>query len=102
VSPEEARRFVWGPWEFNTGASAQVADNRTTRPRSYSRPDGKNWDRLGLTRTRPGHWMGSMTPEQWRRQQAGPVRLQITCARGGEQWILLREVQVPEPPALEQ
>jgi hypothetical protein len=103
VSPEEARRFVWGPWEFNTGASAQVTDNRTTRPRSYSRPDGTNWDRLGLTRTRPGHWMGSMTPEQWQRQQAGPVRLQITCARGGEQWILLREVQVPEPPpALEQ
>jgi hypothetical protein len=24
------RRFVWGPWEFNTGASAQVTDNRTT------------------------------------------------------------------------
>jgi hypothetical protein len=39
-----------------------------------------------------------MTPEQWRRQQAGPVRLQITCGRGGKQWILLREVQVPEPP----
>jgi len=62
VSPEEARRFVWRPWEFNTGASAQVTDNRTTRRRSYSRPDGKNWDRLGLTRTRPGHWMGSMAP----------------------------------------
>jgi hypothetical protein len=103
VGPEEACRFVWGPWEFNIGASAQVNDNRTTRPRSYSRPDGKNWDRLGLTRTRPGHWMGSMTSEQWRRQQAGPVRLQITCARDGEQWISLREVQVPEPPpALEQ
>jgi hypothetical protein len=103
VSPEEARLFVWGPWEFNTGASAQVTDNRTTRPRSYSRPDGKNLDRLDLTRTRPGHWMGSMTPEQWRRQQSGPVRLQITCARDGEQWILLREVQGPEPPpALEQ
>lgn len=99
VSPEEARRFVWGPWEFNTGASAQVIGNRTTRPRSYSRPDGKNWDRLGLTRTRPGHWMGSMTSEQWRRQQDGPVRLQLTCRRGGEQWELLREVEVQEPPS---
>ena len=48
MSPEEARWFVRGPWEFNTGASAQVTDNRTTRRRSYSRPDGKNWDRLGL------------------------------------------------------
>lgn len=100
VSPEEARRFVWGPWEFNTGASAQVTDNRTTRPRPYSRPDGKNWDRLSLARTRPGHWMGATTPEQWQRQQDGPVRLQITCSRGGEQWDLLREiaVQVPLPP----
>jgi hypothetical protein len=26
-----------GPWEFNTGASAQVVDNRTTAPHSYSR-----------------------------------------------------------------
>jgi hypothetical protein len=97
VTPEEARRFVWGPWEFNTGASAQVTDNRTTRPRPYSRPDGKNWDRLSLTRTRPGHWMGAMTPEQWQREQDGTVRLQITC-RGDEQWVLLREIEVEELP----
>ena len=103
VSAEEARQFVWGPWEFNTGASAQVTGNRTTRPRPYSRPDGRNWDRLSLTRTRPGHWMGAMTPEQWQRDQDGPVRLQITCRRGDEQWVLLREVKIPEPPpALEQ
>lgn len=99
VSAEEAASFVWGPWEFNTGASAQVTDNRTTRPQPYSRPDGKNWDRLGLRRTRPGYWMGEMTPEQWQRQQDGPVRLRITCRRGHEQWTLLREVEVQEPPS---
>jgi hypothetical protein len=33
VTSEEAELFVWGPWAFNTGASAQVSDNRTTRPR---------------------------------------------------------------------
>jgi hypothetical protein len=93
VSEDDARRFVWGPWEFNTGASAQVTGNRTTRPRPYSRTDGQNWDRLSLTRTRPGHWM-SMSPEQWRQQRVGPVRLQITCRRGGEQWILLREIRI--------
>ncbi|MGH3183360.1 MAG: hypothetical protein ACRDOE_15865, partial [Streptosporangiaceae bacterium] len=48
--------------EFNTGASAQVTGNRTTRPRPYSRADGQNWDRLSLMRTRPGHWM-SMSQE---------------------------------------
>jgi hypothetical protein len=92
VSEEEARRFVWGPWEFNTGASAQVADNRTTRPRPYSRADGQNWDRLSLTRTRPGHWMAT-TQEHWQKQMTGPVRLQITARRGSERWILLREVE---------
>jgi hypothetical protein len=92
VSEEDARRFVWGPWEFNTGASAQVIDNRTTRPRQYSRADGQNWDRLSLVRTRPGHWM-SMDQERWQKQVDGPARLQITARRGGEQWILLREVE---------
>jgi hypothetical protein len=32
LGEKDALRFVWGPWEFNTGASAQVTDNRTTRP----------------------------------------------------------------------
>ena len=92
LGEKDALRFVWGPWEFNTGASAQVANNRTTRPRPYSRADGQNWDRLSLVRTRAGHWM-SMSPEQWQQQREGPVRLQITCQRAGEQWILLHEVQ---------
>jgi hypothetical protein len=75
VSEEEARRFVWGPWEFNTGTTAQATGNRTTRPRPYSRADGQNWDRLSLARTRPGHWM-SISQEHWQKQIQGPVRLQ--------------------------
>jgi hypothetical protein len=35
----------------------------------------------------------SMSPEQWQRQSEGPIRLQITCQRADEQWILLHEVQ---------
>ncbi|HTP15468.1 MAG TPA: hypothetical protein VMK13_06485 [Streptosporangiaceae bacterium] len=95
LGEQDALRFVWGPWEFNTGASAQVSDNRTTRPRSYSLADGQNCDRLSLVRTRPGRWM-NMSPKQWQQQREGPIRLQLTCQHGGEQWILLREVQ-PEP-----
>jgi len=99
VSEEDALRFVWGPWQFNTGASAQVTDNRTTRPRPYSRADGQNWDRLSLERTRAGHWM-SITPDQWQKERKGPVRLKITGRRGGEEWILLRDVQpVPDGPS---
>jgi hypothetical protein len=41
VTREEAELFVWGPWEFNTGASEQVASNRTTRPRAYSLTTGR-------------------------------------------------------------
>ncbi len=32
VTQEEAEAFVWGPWEFNTGASKQVVSNRETVP----------------------------------------------------------------------
>jgi hypothetical protein len=95
ITAEQARRFVWGPWEFNTGASAQVADNRTSRPRPYSRAAGANWDRLSLRRTRPGHWMET-DAERWRKQQPGPIRLQITSRRGDDQWTDLYQVPVPE------
>src|SRR5579872_4544918 len=30
VTHEEAEAFVWGPWEFNTGASVQIASNRVS------------------------------------------------------------------------
>lgn len=103
VSQEEAEAFVWGPWEFNTGASAQVISNRETRPRPYSRASGKNWDLLGLRRTQPGHWMSAMSQERWRRDYAGqPVRLLLTCRREGyEPWTLLYEVVAGQAGALE-
>lgn len=47
--------FVWGPWQFSTGASEQVASNRTTRPRAYSLTTGKNWD---LDATLVAAWAG--------------------------------------------
>ncbi len=96
VSQEEAEAFVWGPFEFNTGASAQVVSNRETRPRSYSRVSGKNWDVLSLRATRPGKWMGSKTVEDWRRERKGtPLRLLLTCRREGyEPWTIQRDVKI--------
>jgi hypothetical protein len=95
VTQEQAEAFVWGPWDFNVGAGAQVAGNRTTNGRPYSIVTGKNWDVLALNRTRPGHWMGSATTqESWRRRYADqPLRLLITCRRDGyEPWTLPYEV----------
>jgi len=93
---EEAEAFVWGPWEFNTGASAQVISNRTTKPRPYSHVTGKNWDRLSMTRTRPGSWMTGTSQEDWRRQTGDqPIRLLITCRRQGyEPWLVPYEIMV--------
>jgi hypothetical protein len=99
ISQEEAEAFVWGPWEFNTGASAQVDSNRTTKPRPYDRVSGRNWDLLSLHATRPGTWM-SMSQDDWQRQYVSqPMRLLITCYRDGyEPWSLLHEVMVKGPP----
>lgn len=99
VTPEEARAFVWGPWEFNSGASEQVLSNRETRPRPYSRESGRNWDKLGLVPTRPGRWMEGTTGEAWRRPYRDqPVRLLLTCRRKGEEpWVVQRDVKVEHP-----
>jgi hypothetical protein len=99
---DEARGLVWGPWEFNTGASAQVMDRRTRIPRLFSRVDGRNWDRLSLRRTRPGTWMTGTTERAWREQVAGPMRLALTCAHAGHQpWHLLYEITANNPDAIE-
>jgi hypothetical protein len=100
VSQKEAEGFVWGPWEFNADASGQVVNNRISRPRRYSRADGKNWDILELRLTRPGRWM-SMSIENWqKRQNNEPIRLSIACRRKGyEAWTVHHEVKPDTGPA---
>jgi hypothetical protein len=97
VTQDEAEAFVWGAWEFLTAAATQVVSNRQSRPRPYSRPSGKNWDRLPLTATRPGRWMAAHNKERWQDENRGkPVRLLITCRRDGyDPWLILQEVDVP-------
>ncbi len=95
VTQEHAEAFIWGPWEFNAAASAQVISNRTTRPRAYSIVNGKNWDLLGLTRTRPGHWMGTTTQQAWQDQHDDqPLRLLITCRLGHATWTTPYDIDV--------
>jgi hypothetical protein len=98
VTQDEAEAFVWGPWEFNTGASEQVVSNRESKARPYSRVSGKNWDLLSLRATRPGKWM-SISQAEWRKQWGGePVRLLVTCiCEGYEPWFIQRNVYVDDP-----
>ena len=100
MTQEEAEAFVWGPWEFNTHASVQIATNRVSQTRAYSRVTGKNWDLLPLRRTRPGHWMSTYSQQQWQGDyEDHPVRLLITCRREGyEPWTLLQEVTTGPGP----
>lgn len=102
VTQEEAEAFVWGPLEFNTGASEQVVSNRESRPRPYSRVSGKNWDVLSMTVTRPGRWMSTYQAEWLQRWVGEPVRLLLTCHRDGyEPWFIQRDVKVdPGHPSM--
>jgi hypothetical protein len=53
VTEGEADAFVWGPYEFNTDASEQVASNRWSEPRRFSHIKGNNREVVPLRRTRP-------------------------------------------------
>ena len=94
VTQEVADEFIWGPWEFNTGARDQVAGFRTTKPRPYSLTDGGDWDKLLLVRTRAGAWMSTPAAQSWDQDHSGPIRLQLACVADGYQpWIVVREIE---------
>ncbi len=106
-TPEQVAKIVYGPWEFNPGASAQVISNRETHPRRYERSTGQDWDLLGLQPARPPTWASSVTPQQWLQLFAGqPIRLLLTCHHGDYTWFLPYDVHpVKEDqgqPALEE
>jgi hypothetical protein len=96
VTEAEAALFVWGPWQFNTGATEQVASNRQSKPRPLTL-GGRNADNLSMVRTKPGHWMTD-TDEAWRRAHLGPLRLRLTChCAGYKPWTLFQDVPVQPP-----
>lgn len=93
VSASDFATFVWSPWVFDEGASAQVVDPRTTRPRPYARGSGRNWDRLQLRRSRPGSWMTSTSAASWSDEVGSTMWVQLTCKlKGHNEWVGLHEV----------
>jgi hypothetical protein len=99
LTAEQAETFVWGPWEFNANASAQVANFRATKPKSYDRVSGDDWDKLHVMRTRAGSWMSEGSVASWRADRAGPMRLVITCELAGfEPWSVPIDLTVEDFP----
>ena len=97
-SAEDIAKHVWGPWEFNTGASAQVADNQTTLARPYSRKTGRDWDCFSLVPSAPPYWASGMTAQQWLRHHDGqPIRLMVSCRLGDYRWELPYDVPRQQP-----
>jgi hypothetical protein len=98
-SAGDIAKHVWGPWEFNTGASDQVADNQTTHARPYSRNTGQDWDCFSPVPSAPPYWASGMTTQQWLRQYDGQsVRLMINCRLGDYRWELPYDVPVSASP----
>jgi hypothetical protein len=93
-SAEEVAKIVWGPYEFNTSASGNVTDQRTSRERAYDRTTGKNWDKLPLLPSSRPRW-ASWTDQQWMNKYRGhPVRLVIECWYRHDTWVITRDVPV--------
>lgn len=93
-SAEEVAKIVWGPYEFNTSASGNVTDQRTSRERAYDRTTGKNWDKLPLLPSSRPPW-ASWTNQQWmNKYRDHPVRLVIECWYRHDTWVITKDVPV--------
>jgi hypothetical protein len=103
VSETEAENFIWSGWEFDTWfvnpkgdpRSKLAANHRQSKPRSFSRREGKDWFELLLRRTRPPEW-DDRTNEEWQRQyDEVPLRLALNCNLAGhEPWIVYKSVTI--------
>jgi len=102
VTEAEAEEVIWSGWEFDTfwvGSRDQRAkkatSNRQTKPRPFSRREGKDWYELLMRRTRPPRW-GDWTEEKWRERYGEvPLRLSLECRLAGhEPWIVYKIVPI--------
>ena len=92
-SADDIAKHIWGAWEFNTGASAQVADN-PDHCASVLLPDERQ--RLGLlfagARTSPPYWASMTQQQSLRRTDGRPLRLVICCRLDDYMWELTYDV----------
>lgn len=90
---QEVDKFVWGPFRFTPHTDGADPDGREVP--AYPMDVGKGRP-YSMERTRRGYWMEGTTDEQWQERYAGhPIRLMLTCRRGDEEWVLVRELENP-------
>ncbi len=104
VSQADAEAVIWAGWEFNTffgPAVGHAVSRRQSRPRSYSRVSGKDWEQLLLRETRPPRW-NKMTLEEWRSYwREAPLRLRLERRRhdSPDLWVVNWNVEVEHSDA---
>jgi hypothetical protein len=105
VSEADADGVLWSGWEFDTfltgGAGLQAVkalSHRQSKPRPFSRREGKDWCQLLLRRTRPPSW-ANWTEDEWRTKwDTFPLRLSMDCHLSGHQlWIVYENVEIESP-----
>lgn len=101
-----AEEIIWSGWEFDTFFTGSrdpraklAASNRQSKPRPFSRREGKDWYQLLIRRTRPPEW-DSRTGEEWRRSyDEVPLRVALDCKLAGhEPWIVYKNVTIEPSP----
>jgi hypothetical protein len=107
VTVGEAEEVLWSGWEFDTfftggaGKRALMASShRQSKPRPFSRRDGKDWCQVLLRRTAPPTWQ-NWTREEWQAKwETFPLRLSLDChAEGHRPWTVYQNVKIePSQP----
>jgi hypothetical protein len=95
VTQEDYDNFVWGPFRFRPHVNGTDEHGRSPEPFPLVIGTGRP---LAMDRTDRGHWMTGTSQEAWQLQNAGEsIRLELTCRRGDEEWVIARRLD--NPPA---
>ncbi|WP_328931907.1 MULTISPECIES: hypothetical protein [unclassified Streptomyces] len=93
VTQADVDAFVWGPFRFSPNIND--TDSHGRGPKPFSLDVGTGTQRA-MQGTRPGRWMEGKSQATWQGEYVGkPVRLILTCRRGGEEWVLARHLENP-------
>jgi hypothetical protein len=90
---EQISDVIWGPYRFNPGLHQASSDRRSYGP--FNLPASEPYS-ITLEQSIPPSWIRR---GGWARYRNKPIRLEITCHRGGHPpWILHYKIDVEPDP----